>query len=228
MKISTAVPYIRVSTQKQGRSGLGLEAQREQLARFAAAQNITLLTEFLEIETGKGANALDRRPELKAAIETARAARAPVLVAKLDRLSRDVHFISGLMAHKVPFIVADLGPDVDPFILHLYAALAEKERSMVSQRTKAAMAAAKARGTTRDGRPLILGNPEQAAENRRQALLRAQLLADRMNPLALLSANRAAKALNAAAVPTPTGRPWSAQTVIRVRKRLAAHADSAA
>jgi DNA invertase Pin-like site-specific DNA recombinase len=228
MKISIAVPYIRVSTQKQGRSGLGLEAQREQLARFAAAQNITLLTEFLEIETGKGANALDRRPELKAAIDAARAARAPVLVAKLDRLSRDVHFISGLMVHKVPFIVADLGPDVDPFILHLYAALAEKERSMVSQRTKAAMAAAKARGTTRDGRPLVLGNPEQAAENRRQALLRAQLLAEQMTPLALLSANRAAKALNAAAVPTPTGRPWSAQTVIRVRKRLAAHADSAA
>jgi DNA invertase Pin-like site-specific DNA recombinase len=220
MKITVAVPYIRVSTQKQGRSGLGLEAQREQLMRFAAAESITLTAEFLEIETGKGSNALDKRPELKAAIDKAKQLNCPVLVAKLDRLSRDVHFISGLMVHKIPFIVAELGSDVDPFVLHLYAALAEKERTLISQRTKAALAAAKARGVTRDGRPLVLGNPAQAAENKKQAAVRAQDLASVFAEHGTLSANQAARRLNAAAVPTPTGRPWSARTVIRVRHRL--------
>ena len=105
------------------------------------AEGITLIAEYVEIETGKGADALDRRPELSAALAQARKAKCPILVAKLDRLSRDVHFISGLMAHRVPFIVAELGADADPFMLHLYAALAEKERSLISARTKAALAA---------------------------------------------------------------------------------------
>lgn len=83
---------------------------------------------FVEAETGKGADALDRRPQLAAALSEARRRRCSVAVAKLDRLSRDVHFISGLMAHPVPFVVAELGADVDPFILHLFAALAQKER----------------------------------------------------------------------------------------------------
>ena len=100
----------------------------------------------------KGADALDRRPQLKAALAAARKLKCHVAVAKLDRLSRDVHFISGLMAHKVPFLVAELGPDVDPFVLHLFAALAEKERSLISTRTRQALSAAKARGVT-------LGNP---------------------------------------------------------------------
>jgi DNA invertase Pin-like site-specific DNA recombinase len=88
--------------------------------------------EFVEVETGKGADALDRRPQLAAALVAARKARASILVAKLDRLSRDVHFISGLMTHRVPFIVAEVGADADPFILHLYAALAEKERHLIA------------------------------------------------------------------------------------------------
>ena len=112
------VGYVRVSTSQQGRSGLGIEAQQEALARFAAAEGFELGRVFVEIETGKGADALDRRPELAAALAEARRLRCSVAVAKLDRLSRDVHFISGLMAHRVPFVVAELGPDVDPFILH--------------------------------------------------------------------------------------------------------------
>src|SRR5262245_58707567 len=147
------VTYVRVSTSKQGKSGLGIEAQREALARFAEAEGFEAVREYVELETGKGADALDRRPQLAAALATARRHKCPVAVAKLDRLSRDVHFISGLMAHRVPFLVADLGPDVDPFVLHLYAALAEKERRLISQRTKAALKAAKARGVR-------LGNPE--------------------------------------------------------------------
>ena len=86
---------------------------------------------FTEIETGKGADALDRRPQLAAALAAARRHRGQVLVAKLDRLSRDVHFIAGLMAQRVAFVVADLGAEVDPFMLHIYAALAEKERRMI-------------------------------------------------------------------------------------------------
>ena len=122
------VAYLRVSTDKQGRSGLGLEAQREAIARFAAAEGLEIIAELIEVETGKGSDALERRPILREALALARKHKAAVSVAKLDRLSRDVAFISGLMVQKVPFIVTELGADVDPFMLHIYAALAEKER----------------------------------------------------------------------------------------------------
>src|SRR5260221_3423764 len=133
-----AIAYIRVSTAKQGRSGLGLEAQQTALARFAEAEGFRFLQTFTETESG----ADDNRTELKAALATARDRKVPIIVAKLDRLSRDVHYISGLMKHRVPFIVAELGTDTDPFMLHLYAALAEKERQMISKRTKDALPAA--------------------------------------------------------------------------------------
>ena len=135
-----------VSTQKQGRSGLGLEAQRKAVAGFAEAEGFEIVAEFTEVETGKGADALDRRPQLKAALKAAKKAKCEVAVAKLDRLSRDVAFIAGLMVQRVPFIVVALGRNVDPFTLHIYAALAEQERRMISQRTIAGLAAAKARG----------------------------------------------------------------------------------
>ncbi len=112
----------------------------------AEAEGMTLLPEHVEVETGKGSDALDRRPQLAAALAAARSAKCPVLVAKLDRLSRDVAFISGLMAQRVPFIVAELGADADPFMLHLYAALAEKERRLIAERTRAALAVKKAAG----------------------------------------------------------------------------------
>src|SRR6516225_8072129 len=141
------ISYIRVSTGKQGKSGLGIEAQREAIARFAAAEGREVLAEFVEVETGKGNDALSRRPKLAEALTKARKAKTPVVVAKLCRLSRDVAFISGLMAHKVPFIVAELGADADPFMLHIYAALAEKERALIADRTRAALAQKKAQGT---------------------------------------------------------------------------------
>src|ERR1051325_8825402 len=147
-----AVAYYRVSTRQQQRSGLGIEAQRATVARFAEAENLKIIAEYVEAETGKGADALDRRPQLAAALAAARTAKCSVLVSKLDRLSRDVAFVSGLMAQRVPFIVAELGRDADPFMLHLYAALAEKERRLIAERTKAALAVRKATGTR-------LGNP---------------------------------------------------------------------
>jgi DNA invertase Pin-like site-specific DNA recombinase len=129
----------------------------------AETEGFQIVAEMVEIETGKGSDALDRHPQLSAALATARRRKCSVAVAKLDRLSRDVHFISGLMAHRVPFLVAELGPDVDPFILHLFAALAEKERSLIATRTKAALAAAKARGVKLGGPKLATarggGNP---------------------------------------------------------------------
>jgi DNA invertase Pin-like site-specific DNA recombinase len=117
------VAYIRVSTARQGRSGLGLEAQQAAIARFCETESFEVAASFREEETGKGADALERRPELAKALAEAKRRRCPVLVAKLDRLSRDVAFIAGLMAQRVPFIVAELGADADPFMLHLYAAL---------------------------------------------------------------------------------------------------------
>src|SRR5688500_9397586 len=138
--MAQAVAYYRVSTQRQGRSGLGIEAQRAAVTRFAEAEGITILSHFEEIETGKGSDAIDRRPQFAAALAAARQAKSPVLVVKLDRLSRDVAFISGLMAQSVPFIVAELGADAYPFMLHLYAALAEKERRLIAERTRAALA----------------------------------------------------------------------------------------
>jgi DNA invertase Pin-like site-specific DNA recombinase len=118
---------------------------------------MTIIAGFVEAETGKGADALDRRPQLAAALAAARAGKCPVLVSKLDRLSRDVAFIAGLMAQRVPFIVAELGVDADPFMLHLYAALAEKERRLISERTRSALAAKKAQGA-------MLGNPSNIRE----------------------------------------------------------------
>ena len=165
------IAYCRVSTARQGRSGLGLDAQREAVARFAAAEGFEITRELVEVETGKGSDALQRRPELAAALAEARRRKCPIAVAKLDRLSRNVHFISGLMEHRVPFLVTELGRDVDPFMLHIYAALAEKERRLISQRTKAALKAAKARGVR-------LGNP-QLAEAQSVGAARVRAQADR-------------------------------------------------
>jgi DNA invertase Pin-like site-specific DNA recombinase len=154
--MEAAVAYYRVSTRQQHRSGLGIEAQRAAVTRFAEAEGLTIIAEFVEAETGKGTDALDRRPQLAVALSAARAAKCAVLDSKLDRLSRDVAFVSGLMAQRVPFIVAELGRDADPFMLHLYAALAEKERRLIAERTKAALAAKKAQGAR-------LGNPRNIA-----------------------------------------------------------------
>ena len=128
------VAYLRVSTREQGRSGLGIEAQRSTVARFAEAEGFEIIAEHVEIETGKGADALDRRPKLRDALAEARreGRGTPVVVAKLDRLSRDVHFVSGLMSRGVPFLVAELGPDVPPFLLHILASVAQQERLLIS------------------------------------------------------------------------------------------------
>jgi DNA invertase Pin-like site-specific DNA recombinase len=163
-----AVAYYRVSTKQQHRSGLGIEAQRAAVLRFVVAEEATIITEYVEAETGKGADALDRRPQLAAALAAARAAKCPVVVSKLDRLSRDVAFIAGLMAQRVPFVVAELGADADPFMLHIYAALAEKERRLISERTRSALTARKAMGTslaTKRSRPVRKEHPARHSKH---------------------------------------------------------------
>jgi DNA invertase Pin-like site-specific DNA recombinase len=207
-----AIGYIRVSTAKQGRSGLGLEAQQAALARFAEAEGYSFAETFTEVESGKHGE--DQRPALAAALEKARKAHAPIIVAKLDRLSRDVHYISGLMKHRVPFIVTELGADTDPFLLHLYAALAEKERKLISERTKAAMKQAKARGVR------IGGLRSKGVELQQEAQDRAEALRPIFTELAGKSARAIAAELNERKVPTPNGGPWYAATVIRVQRRL--------
>jgi DNA invertase Pin-like site-specific DNA recombinase len=222
MQTAPLVTYIRVSTSGHGRSGLGIQAQRRALAQFAQAERFEVAREFVEVETGKGADALDRRPHLKAGLVAARKLKCHVAVAKLDRLSRDVHFISGLMAHKVPFLVAELGPDVNPFVLHLFAALAEKERALISTRTRQALSAAKARGVT-------LGNPRLHAA-RKNAVDAVKAEADRYaaNVLPIIrEAQRAgartlreiADALNARGIATARGGQWYAQSVANILER---------
>jgi DNA invertase Pin-like site-specific DNA recombinase len=216
------ITYIRVSTSQQGRSGLGIEAQRQTLVQFASSEGFSVTREFVEVETGKGSDALDRRPQLKGALAAARKLRCHVAVAKLDRLSRDVHFISGLMAHKVPFLVAELGPDVDPFVLHLFAALAEKERSLISTRTRQALQAAKARGVT-------LGNPKLhvARKNAVEAVtVEADRFAANVLPIIREAQNAGAKtlrdiatALNARGVATARGGQWYAKSVSNILER---------
>ena len=205
-----AVGYIRVSTARQGRSGLGLEAQQAALARFAEAEGFSLLQTFTETESG----ADDDRPELNAAIEQAGKAKAPVIVAKLDRLSRDVHYISGLMKHRVAFIVAELGPDTDPFLLHIYAALAEKERALISRRTRDALQAAKARGVK------LGGYRHDGSTSKTEALERAEALRPVFEEVAALSHRAVAKVLNERGITTAQGKPWTAMQVLRVRARL--------
>ena len=210
----TVISYIRVSTAGQGRSGLGLEAQREAIAHFCEAQNFELQGEYVEVESGKGADALERRPKLAAAIKAARKIKGPVVVAKLDRLSRDVNFVSGLMTHKVPFITVELGADTDPFLLHLFAALAERERRVIGERTRLALKAAKARGVK------LGGTNRQSLENRDEAQRRAERLRPILAELADVSANQAAAELNRRGVATPKGGKWHSLTVIRLRQRL--------
>jgi DNA invertase Pin-like site-specific DNA recombinase len=169
---------------------------------------------FEEHESGKGADALGRRPQLAAAIKAARKIGGPVIVSKLDRLSRDVHFISGLMKHRVPFIVTELGPDADPFLLHIYAALAEKERMLISRRTRKGLAAAKKRGVR-------LGGWTVGSEKSRQAAdAFAETMRAVMRELAHLSAHGAAAELNRRGIATATGSRWYAATVIKLRGRI--------
>jgi DNA invertase Pin-like site-specific DNA recombinase len=219
------IAYIRVSTQQQGKRDLGIEAQRAAIARFAKTEGLELIGEHVDVETGKGADALERRPVLRDVLAAARKAEGAIVVAKLDRLSRDVSFIAGMMAQKVPFVVAELGADCDPFILHTYAALAEKERTCI------ALVAKKVQGARLSNHTNL---PASRAKARAKALASIQQIANAFAAnlvpiIAQIQANGAtsfhaiADALNARGVRTARGGVWHASTArnLVLRQRAA-------
>ncbi len=209
--------YYRVSTERQGESGLGLEAQREAVRRFIGPA--PLLAEFTEVESGKRHT---NRPELLRAIELCRKQRAVLVIAKLDRLARNVHFISGLMETGIEFVAADM-PQANRLTIHVLAAFAEHEREAISQRTKGALQAARKRGAK-------LGNPRW-----QESIAKARRTKDPIPPapqlLALMRRHRAegmtfraiAAQLNALGLRTPRGSQWYPSTVQRCLLRVAAH-----
>ena len=217
------VSYLRVNAREQSRSGLALEAQREAIARFVQGERFELVAEFVEVETGKGSDALERRPQLVAALAAAHLhENCPVAVSKLDRLSRDARFISRLVAQGAPFFVVELGADADPLMLPLFATLVEKQRATISQRTTAALAAAKARGA-------VLGHP-RLAEARAIANAHhkagADTFADTVAPTihevqaaGAKSLREIAAALNGRGIAAARGGNWKAQTVANVLRR---------
>ena len=230
------IAYYRVSTQKQGQSGLGLDAQKEAVRSYLDGGKWKLIAEFVEIETGKGSNALERRPQLRAALALCKKQKATLIIAKLDRLARNVAFISGLMETGIEFRAADL-PTADPFMLHIYAAVAEQERKMIGRRTREALAAAKARGVKLGiagpdnlRRAIKLGtagpaNLRHVIEQRQaDAAAYAEGLREVMQGLKELKLSQRAIAdeMNNREIDAPRGGKWYLPTVQRVMARLAA------
>jgi DNA invertase Pin-like site-specific DNA recombinase len=213
---AAAVAYLRVSTAQQGRSGLGLEAQRDAVRRYAEQAGLAILSEYVEVETGKGSNALAKRPQLLAALADAKRTKARLVLAKLDRLARNVHFISGLMETGVDFAVADM-PDADKFRLHLEAVIAEEEAGRISKRTKEALAAAKAKGTQlgKHGQLLAVRRKAEAAE--RVAPLAPIFTAMKAEGLSLRAM---VTSLNERGLASPAGGKWHVTNLRRALGRL--------
>ena len=210
------VVYLRVSTQRQGASGLGLEAQRQAVAQYLSEHVRTAVGEFVEVETGKGANALEKRPELRKALELCRRTGATLLIAKLDRLARNVHFVSGLIETGVDFIAADM-PNANKVMIQMHAVMSEWERDQISERTKAALTAAKARG-------VVLGatgpaNLRRHIEERQED---AKAFRVRLAPVFAgfaaqgLSRRAMVGQLNALGIAAPRGGAWSLGQVQRI------------
>jgi DNA invertase Pin-like site-specific DNA recombinase len=211
------VAYYRVSTDRQGKSGLGLEAQQTAVRDYLNGGQWDLVGEFTEIESGKRSN----RPALTKAVETCRRHRAKLVIAKLDRLSRNLAFIATLMDSGVEFVAVD-NPHANKLTVHILAAVAEHEREMISERTRAALQAAKARGKR-------LGNPRlseaaalgtavgKAAADQRSAQILPIIRELRANGVA--SANAIATKLNERRVPTARGGRWTHVQVAAVLER---------
>lgn len=217
METRSYIAYFRVSTDRQGRSGLGLEAQQQAVHVFLQGRG-KLITSFVEVESGKR----NDRPEIAAALDACRKHKAVLVIAKLDRLARNVHFISGLMESRVEFVAVDM-PEANRLTIHILAAVAEHEREIISQRTKAALQAARVRGV-KLGSP----NPKKGAAIRSRVLQeKAEGFAYRVLPIikelqlqGVTSYKGLARALNARGVPTTNNRQWYGKTVKNVLERI--------
>lgn len=220
MTAPSFVAYYRVSTASQTRSGLGIEAQRESVRGYVAGRGGSVLAEFFETETGKGANALLVRPQLRASLAICKERSATLLIAKLDRLARNAHFITGLIESGVTFIAVDM-PNAEKFQLQIFAAMAEWERDQISARTKAALAAARSRG-------VALGtagkNNLACANSKRFSQVTAFYgeLRDTFSSYSKmgLSKRQIAAALNANCVHAPRGGQWTRRQVQRAFARF--------
>jgi DNA invertase Pin-like site-specific DNA recombinase len=222
------VSYLRVSTKRQGQSGFGLEAQRRSVADYLNGGRWDLVEEFVEVETGKKSDA--ERPQLARALAACRIHGGTLVVAKLDRLARNAHFLLSLQAAGVEFIAADM-PAANRLTVGIMAMVAEEEAQMISQRTKSALAAAKTRGVTL-GKPENLSNAhrrmgaEVAAANRqKRASRRAADLSPIVAEIRASGANslrQVAAELNRRGIPTTRGRTWTAIQVSRLVGRFAA------
>jgi len=231
--MQAAIGYLRVSTRDQGRSGLGLAAQRFEIEAFGAREGLSVKSWHQDVQTGKGTDALLLRPGLATALKEAKSARCPLIVSRLDRLSRNVHFISGLMEHRVHFIVAALGKDCDHFVLHIYASLAEQERKMISERIKAALARSKkplgmharnhrSEAFRRRFHALSAAAVHKAAVERAEAYrvyIEWALGQPGKNGRPILP-SKAADKLNERQIETPMGSCWRSDNVRRMATRL--------
>jgi DNA invertase Pin-like site-specific DNA recombinase len=206
------ISYLRVSTDRQGERGYGLDAQRNAVAHYLNGGSWELVGEYVEVESGRRAD----RPKLAEALAACKKHHAKLVIAKLDRLSRNVAFIATLMDGKADFVCCDF-PSANRLTLHILAAVAEHEREMIAKRTKDGLAAAKARG-------VVLGNPALAQANKASAAARAKALAPILAECKDMSAHQIAAELNKRKITTPRGALWSAKTVIRVRERIESHA----
>ncbi|WP_176052586.1 recombinase family protein [Paraburkholderia caribensis] len=215
------VSYLRVSTQKQGVSGLGLDAQREAVTRYLNGGTWELVGEFVEVETGKGSNPLSKRPQLRAALELCRKTGACLVVAKMDRLARNVHFVSGLLETGVDFVAADM-PRANKAMIQMHAVMSEWERDQISARTKAALAAAKARGTK-----LGVAGPANLKQNIEARQTAADAFAGSLSSVLSgfkasgLTQRQMVEQLNALGIKTARGGSWSLMQLQRVLKRQA-------
>lgn len=221
------IAYYRVSTQKQGVSGLGLQAQKDAVGRYLNGGIAELVGEFVEIETGKGADALSKRPQLRTAMEACRKSGAKLLIAKLDRLARNVHFITGLMEaakgsgrSAVKFVACDM-PEANDFNIQIMVAVAEHEAKRISERTKDALAMAKKRGTVlgKAGAANLKPNiaSRQAAANAFAEKLRGQIEGFKLRRL---TQRQMVAELNSFGIPTAQGKIWSLVQLQRVVSRL--------
>lgn len=206
------ISYLRVSTSRQGESGLGLEAQRAAVEQYLRGHAAIPLAEYVEVESGKSGS----RPVLDRALAHCRRERATLVIAKLDRLARNVAFVSSLMEARTEFVACD-APYANRLMIHILAAFAEHEREQIAARTRAALAAAKARGVKLGSHGAVL-----AHQRREEAQVRAEALRDSVTQLAgqQMTLAQIASALNEAREATRDGAPWSPTTVQRVLRRL--------
>jgi len=215
------IAYYRVSTDRQGKSGLGLAAQQQAVLDYLNGNGWELVGEYTDVETGRSPAKLTlaKRPQLQEALRECKRLKATLIIAKLDRLARNVAFISALMESGVEFRAADM-PSADRFMLHVYAAMGEEEGRRISERTKAALAAAKRRGV-KLGRTGVI----RAAENKKAAdkfAKKTRRVVKEIEANGITSVRGIAAELNGRGILTPRGGQWHPTSTARLLKRLQA------